>query len=899
MNYGREIWPENGDFGNYYGVQGRGNVRIKNERYACDPRLRRAAQDCLKAADICGFDFDAIQNYAETNIETFDESALDGTTREKMIDKLVLMIEDEIEKGTLSWTSAIPSPYQRSKEEYNLCREDCPIPMEWSEWSCHCEKASALNGNSSYNPAGLPLCDCAQEKRHRVQTCFGSRTVQDGADSVELECNIYHDANYVRAQQQLLCDNYGYADGAFLGPEKDATLDTSYAGLTTLSEKFIKNGDTLADDTVFNIGTMFKQYLGDNSFFKFLKLDANDMKEYCQSDETYPPFSHELTADSTDYYAVQYDECRIETRWSSWSNFGECSVTCGGGTQSRTRNCEQKVNGEWIVNNELIGQDCACQDGGETSNECNTQCCPVWQACDPDTGGDCTSNADYQIGSSLKYKDCENDCGDESVKAYMKCMCKNDDDTFEYGDGVAECGAIDDCNVTGNNCETVGTGQDMREVATKNCGHKCCTMWTEWSFNCDNSCVNCFSADRTRKADATRDCKCVDDTYTEGSESLGVSECGALDKTKQQVCDLTGEDVQCCPQWGPWSPFSACDNCILPQWNENDLCCDIHPEATARRTRDRECFRAEYSIDQLVMDQALVDLPSTKKLSNTQCTDGDAQQKAACEKPTETDELASYTGSKWCCEVDEPWLPWQTCKNEALTMSDYNGVSCAKSASGKRHWGLQTSSRNHLCMEPHDDKREDPSKEPDCPTCLKSQPCQIDACPQWAPWAEWGGCPCDCGGDATHKRTRQCYGLNNQGYIDDDNEFCGNCGNVDEETCNGGSCAKLQFCNDDQFYSTPAWTEWSTCSVSCGAGKESRHVKCERDGVAVDLDNCKLIPWEYKDELSIYMMERKDLVEERDCFDAVCPPEPFWTEWSECDTLCRQATWGLNLFHIF
>ena len=86
MNYGREIWSENDDFGNYYGVQGRGNVRIKNERYACDPRLRRAAQDCLKAADICGFDFDAIQNYAETNIEKFDESALDATTREKMVD---------------------------------------------------------------------------------------------------------------------------------------------------------------------------------------------------------------------------------------------------------------------------------------------------------------------------------------------------------------------------------------------------------------------------------------------------------------------------------------------------------------------------------------------------------------------------------------------------------------------------------------------------------------------------------------------------------------------------------------------------------------------------------------------------------------------------------------------
>ena len=230
-------------------------------------------------------------------------------------------------------------------------------------------------------------------------------------------------------------------------------------------------------------------------------------------------------------------------------------------------------------------------------------------------------------------------------------------------------------------------------------------------------------------------------------------------------------------------------------------------------------------------------------------------------------------------------------------MFDYGGVSCAKSASGKGPWGLQTRSRNHLCMEPHAEEREDPNEE--CPVCLNSQPCQVDACPQWAPWAEWGGCPCECGGEATRKRTRQCFGLNNNGFVDDDNEFCGaDCetdqsnSNTDASLCNGGSCAKLRFCDDDQaddfIYSTPAWTEWSSCSATCGAGKESREIKCERDGIAVDLSACSLTPWHYKDELAIYTMERNDLVQERDCFDSVCPPEPFWTEWSECDTQCRQ-----------
>ena len=74
----------------------------------------------------------------------------------------------------------------------------------------------------------------------------------------------------------------------------------------------------------------------------------------------------------------------------------------------------------------------------------------------------------------------------------------------------------------------------------------------------------------------------------------------------------------------------------------------------------------------------------------------------------------------------------------------YDGQSCAKSdATGKVHWGLSTRSRNHLCMEPHDDKLEDGSK--DCPACLESEPCQLKVCPQWAQWAEWSGCSCECG----------------------------------------------------------------------------------------------------------------------------------------------------------
>lgn len=53
--------------------------------------------------------------------------------------------------------------------------------------------------------------------------------------------------------------------------------------------------------------------------------------------------------------------------WSEWSEFGECPVTCGGGTQDRTRECSnpEPANG---------GADCV-GDAVE-SQECGTDPCP-------------------------------------------------------------------------------------------------------------------------------------------------------------------------------------------------------------------------------------------------------------------------------------------------------------------------------------------------------------------------------------------------------------------------------------------------------------------------------------------------------------------------------------------
>ena len=68
----------------------------------------------------------------------------DDATKEKLTDALVLLIEVELKKQSAAWSDAIKSPYKRSHEESLICDSHCPIPMMWSEWSCHC-KEQVLN----------------------------------------------------------------------------------------------------------------------------------------------------------------------------------------------------------------------------------------------------------------------------------------------------------------------------------------------------------------------------------------------------------------------------------------------------------------------------------------------------------------------------------------------------------------------------------------------------------------------------------------------------------------------------------------------------------------------------------------------------------------------------------
>ena len=71
--------------------------------------------------------------------------------------------------------------------------------------------------------------------------------------------------------------------------------------------------------------------------------------------------------------------------------------------------------------------------------------------------------------------------------------------------------------------------------------------------------------------------------------------------------------------------------------------------------------------------------------------------------------------------------------------------------------------------------------------------------------------------------------------------------------------------------------------ATCGEGNRTRHVQCLRNGTEVDIEECKKTLWKYENQLELREMEPKDLHQTKECFDAVCPKQPYWTEWTGKD----------------
>ncbi|KAL5270907.1 hypothetical protein ACHWQZ_G001540 [Mnemiopsis leidyi] len=389
----------------------------------------------------------------------------------------------------------------------------------------------------------------------------------------------------------------------------------------------------------------------------------------------------ECQGDSSQTQSCNEQPCPVGGGWGDWSEWSECSAVCGGGIQTRSKECNNPAPA-------YGGADC---DGEATEiQKCNTQSCPVdggwsdygeWSTCSAGCGG----------GEQTRERECNNpppqfggaECqGDSSqTQSCNEQPCPVDGDWSDYGEWSTcseECGGgtqtrSKECNnptpaYGGADCEGDAT-------QTRNCNSQACPIDGEWgAWSAWSTCSEeCGGGTQTR----SKECKNPAPAY-------GGADCEG-DATQTRDCNS-----QACPidgEWGAWSAWSTC----------SEEC------GGGTQTRSKECNNP------------------APAYGGADC-EGDATQTRDC--------------NSQACPIDGEWgawSAWSTCSEECGGGTQTRSKECnnpAPAYGGADCEGDATQTRN-----------------------CNSQACPVDG--EWGTWSAWSECSKECGG-GTKTRSREC-----------------------------------------------------------------------------------------------------------------------------------------------
>ena len=479
-----------------------------SKRIACDPRLEETAKKCFDDAfnadgdftgPICthipgfsGFELDTV---IERQIASGSGDAIPANlgakatisfdVKESIIANTVLLIESYIEDDLSSaLRTHIPEAYTFFRSNKRVCDPQCPVPSEWSPWTCHCSKSGEAN------PDNLVDCQCGNQTRSRIQTC----TIVQG-----YSCEIYHQGltlngitpNYADAALEYndQCAAYGYAN----------YLDNDYTPVYRHNVDLKGVIDYLGNGTE---ASLMKWYPGPHADSQCVGNQV--VSEAAFKKKLADPTSDEFT------FAREDDTCAATNVHMIFADT-ECTKTCGCGTRTRSYTCVYKGgdNDGQPVPKDDDDYKCGCQEKPDEIIACNIQCCPQWHQCDDRNCNELTDNLFFSPGINFRYEVCGQECGPEAVEGELRCMCDNlctldyaADVIFEEVVAAADLNAplftehdwkscASNVKATTDGVTANAAGVDYRITREKDCNHPCCVITETNDNNCPTlSCAN-------------------------------------------------------------------------------------------------------------------------------------------------------------------------------------------------------------------------------------------------------------------------------------------------------------------------------------------------------------------------------------------------------------------------
>eukprot|EP01128_Nolandella_sp_AFSM9_P004201 TRINITY_DN1848_c0_g1_i1.p1 TRINITY_DN1848_c0_g1~~TRINITY_DN1848_c0_g1_i1.p1 ORF type:complete len:516 (+),score=77.39 TRINITY_DN1848_c0_g1_i1:195-1742(+) len=238
--------------------------------------------------------------------------------------------------------------------------------------------------------------------------------------------------------------------------------------------------------------------------------------------------------------------CPVDCLWGPWSGYSQCSASCGGGSQTRTRSIQTpNANGG-----------AACTGSSSENRDCNTTPCAIdceWGAWT--SYGTCTANCGGGTQARTRSKTIVEANGGTCSGAASETQncneaaCPVDCTWLDWG-AWSTCDAT--CN-TGSRVRTraqnpasnggsacPGSSSQSEDCNTQPCPVDC--IWGEWSaFNTCSAQCGGGSQSRTRSI-ATQ-------AANGGSTCAGAS-------TESQPCNTGACPIDCV--WGEWTDFVDC-----------------------------------------------------------------------------------------------------------------------------------------------------------------------------------------------------------------------------------------------------------------------------------------------------------------------------------------------------